>query len=289
MSSPFDSEKLQESAKILSSPAKRLLLILPELEWDLKRARYTIGSVEYVAIVLFITLVMFTFTMVGIMIPALVTTTAIDPYVSAGIVMAVTFFTSFYLIFLPRLTVMREGRLIDKDLEYMLKDMQIQLTAGVPLFNSLANIAAGGYGSCSKLIGSIVQEVESGSSMRDVLNNYGMISPSEHMRRALWQIANAMQTGSDIKIALKALSDDIRQEKENKIKIYGQELSLWALVYMITVIVIPSMGVTLIVVLSSFLGGNTVGGEILNFFLGYIVLSQLIFMSVIRNKRPDIE
>ncbi|OYT41265.1 MAG: hypothetical protein B6U86_02660 [Candidatus Altiarchaeales archaeon ex4484_43] len=288
MPSPFDSEKLQDSARVLSSPAKRLLLMFPDLEWDLKRAGYEMGAVEYMGVVLFITIAAFGITTSVMAIPMFIAQTEVDPYITAGIPIIVTLFAFFYFLFMPRLTVMREGRLIDKDLEYMLKDMQIQLTAGVPLFNILANIAAGGYGACSKWVGDMVQEVESGGSMRDVLNNYGMLSPSEHMRRALWQIANAMQTGSDIKTALVALSNDIRQEKENKIKMYGQELSLWGLVYMITVIVAPSMGVTLLVVLSSFIGGAMINMDLFWGVLGGVIVFQLVFISIIRSKRPDI-
>jgi len=288
MPSPFDSEKLQDSARVLSSPAKRLLLMFPDLEWDLKRAGYDMGAVEYMGVVLFITIAAFGITTSVMAIPMFIAQTEVEPYITAGIPIIVTLFAFFYFLFMPRLTVMREGRLIDKDLEYMLKDMQIQLTAGVPLFNILANIAAGGYGACSKWVGDMVQEVESGGSMRDVLNNYGMLSPSEHMRRALWQIANAMQTGSDIKTALVALSNDIRQEKENKIKMYGQELSLWGLVYMITVIVAPSMGVTLLVVLSSFIGGAMINMDLFWGVLGGVIVFQLVFISIIRSKRPDI-
>ncbi|RLC40841.1 MAG: hypothetical protein DRH44_08095 [Candidatus Coatesbacteria bacterium] len=288
MPSPFDLEKLQDSARVLSSPAERLLLMFPDLEWDLKRAGYKMGAVEYMCVVLFITIAAFVITTVIMAIPMFIAQTEGNPYITAGIPIIVTLFAFFYFLFMPRLTVMKEGRLIDKDLEYMLKDMQIQLTAGVPLFNILANIAAGGYGACSKWIGDIVREVESGGSMRDVLNNYGMLSPSEHMRRALWQIANAMQTGSDIKTALVALSNDIRQEKENKIKMYGQELSLWGLIYMIAVIVIPSMGVTLLVVLSSFVGGAMINMDLFWGVLGGVIVFQLIFISIIRIKRPDI-
>jgi len=288
MSSPFDSEKLQDTARVLSQPAKRLLLVFPELEWDLKRSGYEIGAVGYMAIVLFITITTFMITTLIITTPVFIAQTGTNAYVAIGIPIIVTLFAFFYFLFMPRLTVMRESRLIDKDLEYMLKDMQIQLTAGVPLFNILANIAAGGYGACSKLMNEIVQEVESGGSMRDVLNNYGMLSPSEYMRRALWQIANAMQTGSDIKTALVALSNDIRQEKENKIKVYGQELSLWGLIYMMAVIVAPSMGVTLLVVLSSFVGGTTINMDLFWGVLFGVVAFQLIFISVIRSKRPDI-
>lgn len=289
MTSPFDSEKLQESAQVLSSPAKKLLLIFPDLEWNLKRAGYTMGAVQYLAVMLFVTITAFIGTLLLTTTPFLVTETELNPYISFGLPPFVAFFAFFYFLYIPRMTVIRESRMIDKDLEYMLKDMQIQMTAGVPLFNTIANIAAGAYGECSKLMNDIVQQVESGSSMRDVLNNYGMLSPSEYMRRALWQIANAMQTGSDIKIALVALSNDIRQEKENKIKIYGQELTLWGLVYMMMVIVAPSMGVTLMVVLSSFVGGQTINMDLFWGMLFGVIAFQIIFISLIRSKRPNVE
>ncbi|MBN2015026.1 MAG: type II secretion system F family protein [Candidatus Altiarchaeota archaeon] len=288
MTSPFDSEKLQDSSKVLSSPAKKLLLIFPDLEWNLKRSGYTMGAVQYLAIVLFVTITAFLGTLFLTTTPFLLTHTELNPYMAAGLPIFVALFAFFYFIYMPKMTVLRESRLIDKDLEYMLKDMQIQMTAGVPLFNTIANIAAGGYGECSKLMNEIVQQVESGSSMRDVLNNYGMLSPSEYMRRALWQIANAMQTGSDIKIALIALSNDIRQEKENKIKVYGQELTLWGLIYMMMVIVAPSMGVTLLVVLSSFVGSRMINMDIFWGVLFGVVAFQIMFISLIRSKRPNV-
>ncbi len=288
MESPFNSEKLQESAKVLNLPAKRLLLVFPELEWDLKRAGYKMRAVEYLAITLFISMSALVGTLLLTTTPFFLTNTEFNPYIAVSLPVFIAIISFFYLLFMPKMVVLKEGKLIDQDLEYMLKDMQIQMTAGVPLFNALANIAAGGYGECSALIAEIVQEVESGSSMRDVLNNYGIISPSEYMRRALWQIANAMQTGSDIKLAIIALSNDIRQEKENKIKIYGQELSLWGLIYMMAVIVAPSMGVTLLVVLSSFIGGKTISMDIFWGILVGLIAFQIIFISMVRSKRPYI-
>ncbi len=286
--SPFDSEKLQESAKILNSSAKKLLLVFPELQWNLKRAGYKMSAIQYLAVMLFITLTTLTTTISFITIPLILSNTKISPYIAAGIPLFATLFMFLYMILTPRLTVTREGRLIDKDLEYMLKDMQIQLTAGVPLFNILANIADGKYGACSNLVREMVREVESGTSMRDVLNNYGMLSPSEYMRRTLWQIANAMQTGSDIKLALSALSNDIRQEKENKIKIYGQELSLWGLIYMMVVIVVPSMGITLLLILSSLIMDVTIDMRVLWGVLFAVIVFQFMFISAIRSKRPNI-
>jgi len=288
MASLFDSKKLNEVAKALRPGAKPLLLIFPDMELNLKKAGYDMSALQYLAIILFMSLTMFIFSSIVIVLFFMLMKTGNDPYIMASIPFIASISTFLYFFFMPKLKIMKDARQIDKNLEYMLKDMQIQLTAGVPLFNAIANVGVGGYGKCSEIANEIVQEVESGSSMQDVLHIYGMLSPSDGLKRALWQISNAMQTGSDVKTALVAISDDIRREKENKIKVYGQELSLWALVYMMMVIVMPSMGVTLLLVLSSFVGARTVNEDVFWMILMVVIIIQLMFISMIRGKRPDV-
>jgi len=166
--------------------------------------------------------------------------------------------------------------------------MEIQLTAGIPLFDIFVNVGSGGYGECSVVCNDIVQEVRGGKSIVNVLDEFGMLSASEYMRRVFWQMVNALRTGSNVGIAIKMISNEIREEKENRITSYSQELSLWSLIYMIAVIVLPSMGVTLVLILSSFLGGATITETIFWVILIFIIFVQLIFISIIRSKRPDI-
>lgn len=288
MALPIDSKKLNEVAKALKPGAKPLLWIFPDMELNLKRTGYDMSATQYLASILFVSMTVFIFSLILIMLFFLSSGIRNDPYILVSMPFVASISTFLYFLFVPKLKILRDAREIDKNLEYMLKDMQIQLTAGVPLFNAIANVAVGGYGKCSQIANEIVQEVESGSSIQDVLHTYGMLSPSDELKRALWQISNAMQTGSDVKMALVAISDDIRREKENKIKIYGQELSLWALVYMMMVIVLPSMGVTLLLVLSSFLGAGMVNENIFWIILIIVILIQIMFISMIRSKRPDV-
>jgi len=101
-----------------------------------------------------------------------------------------------YVFFIPNLKISKTGRGIDKNLEYMLKDMEIQLTAGIPLFDIFVNVGSGGYGECSVVCNDIVQEVRGGKSIVNVLDEFGMLSASEYMRRVFWQMVNALRTGS---------------------------------------------------------------------------------------------
>ena len=72
------------------------------------------------------------------------------------------------------------------------------------------------------------------------------------------------------------------------IKMYGQELNLWGLIYMMAVIVAPSMGVTLLVILSSFIGGTQINEQLFWIILAGLILFQIVLISIIRNKRPDV-
>jgi len=288
MPSLFESKQLLKSAEPLKPAADQLSLMFPQLEWDLKKAGYMIGVGEFLSIVLFATLAIFFISMALTSTSLVITQGIIGSYGALGISLVAAGLTFSYFMFVPKFKILRRGKLIDRNLEYMLKDMQIQLTAGIPLFDTLANIAKGGYGECSVIMNEIVQGVQSGESMTAVLDNYGMLSPSEHLRRVFWQIVNAVRTGSDVTLALRAISADIRLEKENKIKMYGQELNLWGLIYMMAVIVAPSMGVTLLVILSSFVGSTAINERLFWVILFGVVLFQMVLISIIRNKRPDV-
>lgn len=288
MGSIFESERVRNSARPLRPAAQQFLLMFPNLEWDLKKAGYTIDSVQYLAIVIFLTIIVFVTSITFITTPLLLRAKYTESSGSLAIATIITAISFVYLMVIPKFKILRRGMLIDRHLEYMLKDMQIQLTAGIPLFDTIANIAKGGYGECSRMMNEIVQEVQAGKSIIKVLDDFGMLAPSEYMRRVLWQIVNAVKTGSNVIIALKAISDDLRLEKENKIKIYGQELNLWSLIYMMSVIVAPSMGLTLLVILSSFIGGKMINESLFWVILFGVMLFQMVFISIIRSKRPDI-
>jgi len=283
----FESKRIEKLASPLKPVSSGVGIAFPELNWNLKKAGYKIDAIVFLSIALFFAIMVFVVSMLAIVLP-LALKGGLD--VIAGTIMSavVGLLAFFYVMLIPNLKISRKRNQIDKNLEYMLKDMQIQLTAGIPLFDIFVNIASGEYGECSVVCSKVVQDVHSGKSIVNVLDEFGLQSPSEYMRRVFWQIVNALKTGSNVGISLKMISIEIREEKENNITTYSHELALWSLVYMIFVIVLPSMGITLILILSSFLGGATVTEVIFWVMLAAIIFFQVVFISIIRNKRPDI-
>ncbi|MFH1404124.1 MAG: type II secretion system F family protein [Candidatus Altiarchaeota archaeon] len=288
MTSFLESRSILKMSEPLVEFSRRLEPLFPQMEWDLRRSGYTLETKQYIAVIVYMTIVVL-FTMGAI--------TLLFYYLEVGFksnysrilfIVVPSIVTPLYLTMIPKVGIKQRAMLIDRDLEFMLKDMQIQLSSGVPLFDTLVNIARGEYGECSLISGGIIQEVEQGKSITEVLDNVGMWSPSEHLRKTLWQIVNAIKSGSDVVESLNAISNDIRIEKENRIKAYGKELNLWGLIYMMCGIVIPSMGVTLLVILSSFMGRTFINEQLFYLILLIVAIFHAFFISFVKSKRPNI-
>lgn len=290
MPSIFESPGLVGVSKPLRDSARRLEVLFPNLDWDLKKAGYVdVDSAVYLSIIMYTGLSVFIIFFLLLVVPTLATEGLVASYGFLLLTIIMTAIAVGYLLILPRVDIDKRSRLIDNSLEYMLKDIQIQLRSGVPLFDTLVNVSRGQYGECSKIADGIVKEVESGRSIAEVLDDVGMWSPSEYLRKVLWQIVNAVRSGSDMVKALEAIAKDIRLDKEAKIQMYSRELNLWSLIYMMFVIIAPSMGVTLLVVLSSFIGGKYISESLLwGIFLG-VVFFQIVFVTFLREKRPHID
>lgn len=289
MSSIFESHKLVRMSKPLRDSSKRLAVLFPNLDWDLKRAGYVdVDSTTYLSVLLYVTISAFIILFTAMVMPMLLSEGLVNSYPLLILTLAITTGIGVYLFAMPRVGIDRRSRLIDVGLEYMLKDIQIQLSSGVPLFDTIVNVSRGQYGECSHIAEGIVKEVESGRSIAEVLEDVGMWSPSEYLRKVLWQIVNAVRSGSDIVKALDAIARDIRLDKEARIKMYSRELNLWSLIYMMSVIILPSMGVTLLVVLSSFIGGAYINENVLWGILLMVVLVQVVFITFLREKRPRV-
>ncbi|MEA3254576.1 MAG: type II secretion system F family protein [Candidatus Altiarchaeota archaeon] len=285
--SAFESKQLSDLSAPLRPLSQQISILFPELNWDLRRAGYKINAILYLSIASFVALMAFVFSITLLALP-LVIKGDLDLLIGLGASVIMGILAFIYIMLIPKFKITRTGRQIDKHLEYMLKDIQIQLTAGIPLFDTFVNTANGDYGECSTICGKVAQDVQSGKSVINVLDESGLLSPSEYLRRVFWQMVNALKTGSNINVALKAIAEEIRLEKENKIRAYGQELGLWSLVYMIFVIVLPSMGVTLLLILSSFMGSSPIQEFHFWVILTIVVFFQFMFISIIKSKRPDV-
>jgi len=289
MPSLYESEKLKRSSRSFVTLAQAIQGFFPNLGWDLERAHIDSTPVSYISIALYFAFSTSFATFAGIMVLALILKKFSTMLPIAAILAAILAVFIFFMAMIgPKATIRKRGTKIEKNLSYALKDLEIQTSAGIPIFDAIVHVANGGYGECSKEFAGIIKKVESGESMTKALDEVGMSTPSPYLRRIIWQIVNALYAGSDISIALKAISSDLIKDKETKIKAYGQQMNLYSLMYMLMAIVLPSQGITLLIILSTLVDiFSKINKDII--FVGilfFLSFFQFMLIGFIKNKRP---
>lgn len=193
-------------------------------------------------------------------------------------------FIFFYLIQYPNLVAARRMRVLESDLLSALQHMLIEIKSGVPLFNSMISISVD-YGEISEEFKKMVKEINAGKSEMAALEESSRRNPSLYFRRTLWQLTNSIKAGSDIGNALEAIVHNLTQEQIIAIRKYGQELSPYTLIYMLIAIIMPTLGITFMIILSSF-AGIVVPKIIFPLIIIGLSIFQYFFMGVIKTKRP---
>ena len=189
----------------------------------------------------------------------------------------------------PKFISNRKVRGLEKNLMPMLQSFLVQLNSGVPLFNIMVNVSYGGYGEISEEFKKAVKEINAGKPQDGVIEEIAANNPSILFRRSIWQIANGMKSGSDMSSVIKDIIDGLSEEQVIQIQQYGAQLNPLAMFYMMIAVIIPSLSVTLVIVISSFasLPEATVKFVFWGIF-GFVVFLQIIFIGIMKSRRPNL-
>ncbi|NUN11220.1 type II secretion system F family protein [Candidatus Micrarchaeota archaeon] len=275
--------------KVVVALSKRMLGLttvfskhFDSLQEDLVQADYTYSAQEYYGIALAVAMAnsffsgfLFSIVAIAIKIPLL--------FVLVGVI--VIGLASFGTILIyPKIVARRKGRAYEKNLIPAVRQLLIQLRSGVTLFDAMASVADD-YGEVSKEFKKIVQKINAGTPEVDALSDASRSVPSRSFQKVLWQVANAIKVGSDVSDALGTILDDITTEQIDKIHSYGQELSPWTMMYMMAAVIVPSLGITMLIVITSFLN-ISIPKLFLVFVIVGIIGFQLFFMNFVGSRRP---
>jgi pilus assembly protein TadC len=266
--------------------AQKLEKSFPSLEVYLNQAETRIKALDYIAMCL-VSLTFFTIFIFFVSLFSLA--------FGAGVFLPfiITFFCAAFVFFqqmaYPRLVAVRRIKEIERNLLPALQDMLVQLNSGIPLFNILASIARGSYGAISIEFKNAIQEINAGRSQIDALEDIAVRNPSVLFRRTIWQVVNGMKEGADIASLIKEVMRAVSDEQVTQIQKYGGQLSPLALFYMLIAIIAPSLGVTFIIVLSSFVAIAPTVTKILFYgLLVFTMLFQVMFLGMIKTRRPSL-
>ena len=252
---------------------------LVELEWDITPENYISVSI---LLSLAFSLIFFTFTFfVGVLTKHFLDIFGIS--VASGISMfAISF---FYFLAYIRLEVNKKIKLLEKDLLFALRYIFIRVKSGISLYDAMVGVAYGHFGEVSKEFKRTIKDISGGIDELKALENMALRNPSIYFRRVVWQITNNLRAGADIADVLETITSSLVKERKLFIKKYSAEMNPIILMYMMFTIIIPSLGVTVIVVMSAF-SGLFVPIYVFYLIPVFVFVIQFVFLSVIKNKRP---
>jgi len=189
----------------------------------------------------------------------------------------------------PRVYSSTKAKSVEKNLISVLQDMMVQLNSGVPIFRILVNISESDYGEVSLEFKKITREISAGVPQIEAIEKYGKRTNSKYFKRVLWQISNGLRAGSDMGIVIRQGIRSLSEEQAIQIQNYGGKLNPLIMFYMLMAVILPSLGITFLIIISSLLEVSE-GVIKLAFFsiFGVVVFMQIMFLGVIKSRRPSL-
>ena len=175
----------------------------------------------------------------------------------------------------------------NKDMLFALREIIMGVDSGVPLFDSIQNVAAANYGYVSKEFTEVVRNVEGGMPEVDALRLLAIRTDSEYLKRTVWQMVNALESGASMEAALTDMVESIEGYTYRDIKNYSSTLNFLLLIYMLVASVVPSLGITLLVLLSAF-SGLGVNVTTIAMLVGGSALGQIVMIGYMGSTRPEL-
>ena len=281
---PMTLKKVLKASKIFEGFGNAIAKSKPSLKMDLFQAEIDIQPREYASIAVF-TAFFYFLMLFGLVFWIGLIARGPDFVLPTAIATIFSGFVFTYILRYPTLVSSKRTKKLERDLLTALQHILIEIRSGVPLFNALIGIS-NGYGEVSEEMKKVVKEINAGTSEINALEKASQRNPSLYFRRSMWQMTNAIKAGSDVAGALNSIVEGLTREQVNAIRRYGQELNPYSMVYMLVAVIMPTLGITFLIILSSF-AGIQIPGLIFPLILVGLALFQFFFMGIIKTKRPS--
>jgi len=259
-----------------------------KLRYQMKVAEINLDAREYVAITFFTAFFNFTISFVLLFIVSLRFVPLLDGFLLSLAFSGFIFFMVFmYLMMLPRAKMKKKIYDLERNLLHAVRHIYVMIKSGVPIFDSFVSVANSNYGGVSKEFAKIVNRVNSGDSLEKTLEDSSINNPSPFFRRVMWQITNGIESGADIADVMDSTIDYLSNEQRIAIRKYGAQLNPMTLMFMMFAVIIPTLGITFLIVLSTISGLNVTENMLWSLMI-VVVVFQFMFLGMMKSRRPSI-
>lgn len=192
------------------------------------------------------------------------------------------------LIYYPKIKEQQSYSDLNQELPYALRHMGIELKSGKGLHDTLLTIKDADYGTFSKEINRVLEEVKFGKSTEDALLEMSKRIKSDGLSRAVQQIVGTLRVGGNLANSLEIIAKDISFDMQIKLKEYSQKLNSFILIYTFIAILAPVISLIMLMA-SSTVMGDIISSNILFLMYGALFPMVVMFMGIfIKKLEPKI-
>ena len=207
------------------------------------------------------------------------------PLMIAAFIVGLPVFTFFIIFTTPKTAIRKRQKEIDNDILFAGRYLLVKLESGYPLINTLEG-ASKSSGTTSKYFKEIMNDLDLGIPLEEALDTAILYNSSEKFKKILWTLRTTLKTGSEVGPVLRQILKTIATEQSIEIKKYGKKLNSIAMFYMILACAGPALGLTIAVILTSFLGLDRIPTIALGGILCGVGAIQTIFLLMVNSSRP---
>lgn len=210
-----------------------------------------------------------------------------------GLWFATIFFFVFFVFFfyyffnIPQFYVLKAEKVIESEIVSAIRFLVMEIKSERSLYSAMENTSKN-FSLTGIYFDEIINGVKLGKTLERAINEAVEVCPSPHLRQVYWQLLNSIQTGADITDSLENLLEDIVEKQKIRVEEYGRELNALALFYMMISIIIPTIGLTIVTAVLTFIGVVISLPLLISIWLA-ISIVQYLFLIMSSYRRPAVE
>ncbi len=281
-------ETVRKAGRRMRGLGRRLAKMQPQLDATLSRIEVDVRPEEY-AVGSLISSFIYGLLIFAVALVATWFRGTVEQPLLLSVAMGLGMWLLFFLLHMiyPSIILKKIAIKESKDLLFALREIMMGVKSGVPLFSAIRNVGNADYGYISQDFRWITEQIEGGVPEREALKNLAIKTESEYLKRAVWQIVNALESGAAMGNALTGIVESAEGYIYRDIKNYSSNLNFLILIYMLVAVVVPSLGVTFMVLLSAFGNVGVSVGSVVG-LIAISALAQIAMIGYMSATRPEV-
>lgn len=186
----------------------------------------------------------------------------------------------------PQIKQKQRQEEVTRQLPYALRQISIELQAGIGLFDAMNTIANNDFGKLSEEFKITLEEIHYGTNYNEAFDNLKKRNNTKIMKKTINQIKRTLNNGGNLSKTLNSLAKENNENMKIKYKEYSEKLNSFMLIYMFIAVLIPVILFIMIVAATTVIGPIIDGKLLVILYLFFFPLVVSFMILLIKKMEP---